>query len=161
VGWDDSPDYLNPLPTWRGVILIAVIFAVAIILAVLFGYSVRAAELAGTVDKVVDGDTLWLCDSTACHKVRVCGIDAPEAGEAGYHESKAALTALVTGMTVRCVQVGDGTPCDGRSKPTNRDRVVAQCFAGEADLAAALVAQGQACDWTKFTGGHYAKDGQG
>jgi endonuclease YncB( thermonuclease family) len=41
----------------------------------------HAAEFSGSVDKIVDGDTLWVCDATACHKIRICGIDAPEKGE--------------------------------------------------------------------------------
>jgi hypothetical protein len=38
-------------------------------------------------------------------------------------EAKAALTSLIGGKDVRCVQVGSGTPCDGRSRPTNRNRI--------------------------------------
>jgi endonuclease YncB( thermonuclease family) len=153
TGYDDSPDYGGPDPTWRGVLNGALIFLLA---ALLVAYA-RAAVFVGTVEKVIDGDTLWLCDPTACHKIRLCGIDAPEQGDAGYAESGEALRSLVAGMNVRCVQVGDGTPCDGRSKPMNRDRIVAQCFAGEADIAGALVALRAACDWTKFTRGHYSK----
>jgi endonuclease YncB( thermonuclease family) len=115
----------------------------------------QALDLRGNADKVVDGDTLWICDERACRKVRLCGVNAPERGEVGYQASKAALANLVKGKSVRCIQVGSGTPCDGRSKPTNRDRVVAQCFVGDLDLAAALVTQGHACDWVKFSGGVY------
>jgi endonuclease YncB( thermonuclease family) len=120
-----------------------------------------AAELVGTVDKVVDGDTFWLCDASACHKIRVCGINAPEKGETGYREASEALKSLVTGKTVRCVQVGSGTVCDGRSEPTNHDRIVAQCFDGAADIAAPLVERGFACDWIKFSGGHYSRNKKG
>jgi hypothetical protein len=62
---------------------------------------------------------------------------------------------------LRCVQVGAGTPCDGRSKPTNHDRVVAQCFTDQGDISALLAAKGLACDWVKFSGGRYSEDGQG
>jgi endonuclease YncB( thermonuclease family) len=58
-----------------------------------------------------------------------------------------------------CVQVGDGTICDGRSAPTNRGRIVAQCFVDKIDIAATLVSRGFACDWVKFSGGHYAHGG--
>lgn len=120
-----------------------------------------AAEFSGSVDKIIDGDTFWLCDATACHKIRVCGINAPERGDPGYRDSGAALEAIVKGKAVRCIQVGDGTPCDGRSKSTNRDRIVAQCFADGADIAAPLVDQGFACDWVKFSGGIYSKGSNG
>jgi len=105
------------------------------LLVVLATATAHAAEFSGSVDKIVDGDTLWVCDESACHKIRICGIDAPEKGEPGYHESAEALRKLVEGKAVRCVQVGSGTPCDGRSKPTNHDRIVAQCFVDGADIA--------------------------
>ena len=121
----------------------------------------HAAEFSGSVDKIVDGDTFWVCDASACHKIRVCGIKAPEKGNPGYRESGEALTQLVEGKAIRCVQVGDGTPCDGRSKPINHDRIVAQCFADGADIAVPLVEQGLACDWVKFSGGAYSNSGKG
>jgi endonuclease YncB( thermonuclease family) len=117
------------------------------------------ADFSGSVDKIADGDTFWLCDATACHKIRLCGADAPEKGEPGYQESAKALKRLVQDKPVRCIQVGDGTPCDGRSKPTNHDRIVAQCFADGA--AVPLVEEGFACDWVKFSGGIYTDGGKG
>jgi endonuclease YncB( thermonuclease family) len=154
----NTPDYGGCPQTWRGFLLGLLIFAMAVALIIAYA---RAAEFAGSVDKVIDGDTFWLCDAMACHKIRLCGIDAPEEDHLGYHESSEALKELVAGKTVRCVQVGNGTPCDGRSKPTSRDRIVAQCFVADTDLAAELVAKGAACDWIKFTGGHYSSGGSG
>lgn len=122
--------------------------------------SASAGEYVGTADKVADGDTFWLCNKEACQKIRLCGVNAPERGQAGYRESTEALSALVEGRNVRCRQVGSGTPCDGRSKPVNGDRIVAQCFA-ESDLANVLVSQGLACDWVRFSGGHYSREGRG
>src|SRR5665811_1093869 len=127
----------------------------------LIGPATQAAEFSGTVDRGVDGDTLWVCDVTACHKIRLCGADAPEKGEPGYREGAEALKALVGGKSVRCIQVGSGTPCDGLSKPMNRDRIVAQCFVEGTDIAGALVEQDFACDWVRFSGGNYSKDGRG
>ena len=65
---------------------------------------------------------------------------------------------LVFRKTVRCIQVGQppGTVCDKRSKPTNRDRIVAQCFVDNHDIAEPMVKGGYACDWVKFSGGHYS-----
>ena len=135
---------------------------------VLFGLvlsvtSATAANFTGSADKIIDGDTFWLCDLTACHKIRVCGINAPERGEAGSHELRDALAGLMKGIQIRCVQVGEGTPCDGRSKPTNGDRIVAQCYLGNGsvDIADQMVKQGFACDWVKFSGGRYSNDGIG
>lgn len=157
-GYEKFPDYGGPKPTWPGIILGVLTVAAALLF---LGFHVRAEELTGSAGKVVDGDTFWLCDKAGCHKIRICGIDAPERGELGYQESGAALMALMKGKTVRCVQVGKGTPCDNRSKPINRDRIVAQCFADGVDIAAPLVAQGHACDWMKFSGGIYSSGGDG
>ena len=112
-----------------------------------------AAEINGTATKVIDGDTFQL-DGVA---IRLCGIDAPEDGQNGARESARFLAELVEGRAVRCVVVGGGTPCDGRSKATSRNRIVAQCFVDGRDLAAELTAAGHACDWPKFSAGAYSK----
>lgn len=117
-----------------------------------------AAEYSGVADwtRANDGDTFWLCATGVCTKIRLCGIDAPEADDSGGRDAGAALKSIVADHPVRCVQVGDGTLCDGRSKPTNGDRVVAQCFAAGRDIALEMVQQGQACDWIAFSNGAYA-----
>lgn len=91
-------------------------YAVAILALTLFVSLVNAAEFEGRTDRIVDGDTFWLCDAATCTKIRLCGIDAPEIGDPRAAAATAALTALLRGQ-VRCVQVGAGTPCDGRSAP--------------------------------------------
>jgi micrococcal nuclease len=121
-----------------------------------------AAEFSGRVTTVIDGDDIEVCaDGGKCTRIRLCGIDAPEQRCSGYAEARATLRGIVEGKAIRCVQVGEGTPCDGRSKPTNRERVVAQCFVEGADIAAALVKQGLVCDWRRFSGGYYSRDGKG
>src|SRR3989344_9484453 len=45
-----------------------------------------------TVSRVIDGDTFELADKEV---VRLVGIDAPEAGECYYDESKEALRQLI------------------------------------------------------------------
>jgi endonuclease YncB( thermonuclease family) len=115
-----------------------------------------SAEYSGTVGHIRDGDTFAVCDATMCTMVRICGIDTPERGEAGADAATAALVGLIEGRDLRCVQVGGGTPCDGRSAATNGDRIVAQCFADGVDIAEPLVERGFACDWIRFSGGHYS-----
>ena len=115
-----------------------------------------ANVIEGVASRIVDGDTLYVCNQTVCEKVRLCGIDAPERADARGAASTATLKVIALNKELRCVRVGEGTVCDGRSKPTNRDRVVAQCFLGKQDLAATMVERGQACDWIKFSGGHYS-----
>ena len=36
------------------------------------------------------------------------------------------------------------------------DRIVAQCFVGDQDIAMAMICSGDAKDWPKFSGGYYA-----
>ena len=102
---------------------------------------------------VVDGDTLYVGQI----KYRLCGIDAPEQGHPGYHQAIDYLHALVRGKKIECIPVGQGTPCDGRSKPRSHDLIVAQCFVDGEDLAAKMVRAGYAKDWPKFSGGYYGR----
>jgi endonuclease YncB( thermonuclease family) len=115
----------------------------------------------GPVTHVVDGDTFDIRHDGARVRIRICGIDSPERGEAGFEEATRTLRAMISGQTLRCVQVGEGTPCDGRSAPTSFGRVVAQCFLGERDIATEMVRRGAACDWPRFSGGHYQRVGGG
>jgi endonuclease YncB( thermonuclease family) len=68
-------------------------------------------------------------------RVRICGIDAPERGQPGYSQAAGVLSNMIEGKLVYCLQVGEGTPCDGKSKPNSRDRIVAQCFIDKLDIA--------------------------
>ncbi len=133
--------------------------ALALLAAFLLAGPATAADTTGTPDKIVDGDTLWVCDQSTCRKIRLCGIDAPELSDPRGPASKRALQNLVGGSVINCVPVGEGTVCDGRSRPTNYDRIVAQCFVHERDLAAEMVSAGQACDWVAFSGGAYSRQG--
>lgn len=127
------------------------ILAMALGLAV-FCQSASAQTIEGTVTNVIDGDTF----DFRTVRIRICGIDAPERGELGYLEATTALAGLISGRYVLCVPVGAGSVCDGRSKPLNRKRVVAQCFVGRLDIADRMVTSGHACDWVKFSGGAYS-----
>jgi micrococcal nuclease len=132
-------------------------WAIAVLCAALTCLSVdaSAAEFTGPVTHIVDGDTFDMRTAAGPVRIRFCGIDSPEHGQAGYHSAADVLQKLIGGKTVRCVQVGAGTPCDGRSRPTNRDRVVARCFIGGLDIATEMVRGRHACDWPRFPGRHY------
>jgi endonuclease YncB( thermonuclease family) len=115
----------------------------------------QAAEYDGPVTHIRDGDTFVLRVDGVNLPVRLCGVDSPERDGKGYLPAKIALTELIKGKSVRCVQVGSGTPCDGRSRSTSRDRIVARCFVGDLDIAAEMVRSGKACAWPKFSGSYY------
>jgi endonuclease YncB( thermonuclease family) len=114
-----------------------------------------AADYLGKVTSVADGDTFTMESETGKVRVRICGIDAPERGQPGYGQAAGVLANRIEGKTVHCLQVGEGTVCDDKSKPNNRDRIVAQCFLDKLDIAEEMTKSGTACDWPKFSGGHY------
>ena len=114
-----------------------------------------AADYLGEVLAVSDGDTFTMQSETGNVRVRICGIDAPERGQPGYGQATGVLWNMIEGKTVHCLQVGEGTVCDGRSPPRSRDRAVAQCFLGKLDIAEEMTKSGTACDWPKFSGGRY------
>lgn len=115
-------------------------------------------DYLGVVTAVDDGDSFhMLADGKRVH-IRLCGIDSPERGQPGYAAAGAALASMIEGKQVHCLQVGEGTPCDGRSRPKSRDRAVAQCFIADKDIAAAMVRLKQACDWPRFSNGYYKLD---
>ena len=111
--------------------------------------------LSGQISRYRDGDTFVLQGQP----IRLCGIDTPEKGTQGYNEAEGFLVALTNGRQVTCRVVGEGTPCDGRSKKRSRDRLVAQCFINGQDIADELVRSSHACDWRKFSGGWYSRNG--
>lgn len=133
--------------------MIKVALATALVV-VAFASWVKADEWTSTVSRVIDGDTFQL--SRPLVKIRLCGVDTPERGAPGHNEAALFLQVAVSGKAVQCKTVGEGTPCDGRSRKKNRDRFVAQCFVDGNDIAMALVKAGLACAWPKYSGRHYA-----
>lgn len=60
------------------------------------------------------------------------------------------------GQQLDCIQVGGGTPCDGRASPVFGDAVVAQCRTAQgADLAHQLSSDGYLCDLPAQSGSIY------
>lgn len=151
--WQTPP---RPASWWLGL-------ALAFLLSVGVGvwgasWLAEPRELTGTA-RVIDGDTLDLCAGPDCRRIRLCGIDTPERGQPGYGAARRALSGLIAGEELRCVPVGKGSVCDGRSAPSSHDRIVAQCFHSRwGDIAGEMVARGHACDLTQFSGGHYVRE---
>lgn len=122
-----------------------------LIVSLLITSTAVAAPITGPISKIRDGDTFLIGNQP----IRICGIDAPERGTKAGKQSTKYLRKMTIGKSLRCIPVGEGTVCDGRSRRTNRDRIVAQCFIQGRDIAEMLVRSGNACDWTKFSGGAY------
>jgi endonuclease YncB( thermonuclease family) len=134
--------------------LIRKAFWVTLAATLAFSTNASAASFDGPAT-VVDGDTLDIKTASKTVRIRLCGIDSPEARHAGGAEATVKMANLIRDKRVHCIQVGGGTPCDGRSKPWNRNRVVAQCFVNGADISKEMVCSGHAVDWPKFSAGHY------
>lgn len=113
------------------------------------------SEIRGTA-RAIDGDDLVVSTGRDAVRVRLCGIDAPERHWPAVL-AKITLAARVDGRIVSCVPVGHGTPCDGRSRPKAGARIVAQCFVDGLDIGGEMVRLRVACDWSKFSGGHYIR----
>ncbi len=83
---------LKKLHCWRH--LANALIPAALLLA---GLSASAAELAGKVVRVADGDTITVLDASKTqHRIRMTGIDAPESSQAFGNRSRQSLADLVT-----------------------------------------------------------------
>lgn len=161
-GYEKSPDYGGRPAGWRSWLVSIIFLIIATTTIGLLAYRLivstatpEVGEFQGSAGAIIDGDTFDLCSGGSCQRVRLCGIDAPERGQPGFEPASNSLKAILDNQIVRCIQVGRGTVCDGRSKPTNRRRIVAQCFVDNLDVAAEMVNAGHACDWPEFSGGAY------
>ena len=68
----------------------------------------------GTVDGVIDGDTLQAVVEGQRVEIRLIGVDAPEAADCYGGESRTALSSLVTGQTVALTTDGAEIDSSGR-----------------------------------------------
>ncbi len=109
-----------------------------------------AQTLVGTA-RVVDGDTLQLMGE----RVRLFGIDAPEAGQIcldaagrGWDCGSFATAALVALTATE-------TRCEGQDRD-RYGRLVARCYAGRADIGAALVEAGAAFAYARYSSDYLA-----
>lgn len=80
-----------------------------------------SAILTARVTRIVDGDGLVLKSG---EEIRLGDFNAPERGQPGGSEAKAALSDIAYGETVDC------TPCEGARRAgqcTSYDRIIATC----------------------------------
>lgn len=107
------------------------------------------ASLVG-IPSVVDGDTIKIQDQ----RIRLYGIDAPEVSQTCKrsntkwrcgHAAALALSDRLKSSTVTCEVMGSD----------HYNRIVAECFQGNTNINAWLVAEGWALDWPKYSKGDY------
>lgn len=98
----------------------------------------------GRVTRIVDGDTLWISGQDV--RIRIWGLDAPEANEPGGSTATTALTRLVSGRDLTC-----------RQRDIDRyGRIVGQCFLPDGrDITAVMIENGTATEYCFFSGNHY------
>jgi endonuclease YncB( thermonuclease family) len=77
------------------------------------GGSVPAGE-DGTVNFVIDGDTIDVTINGQSQRVRYIGVNTPERDEVCYNEARQANTLFVNGKTVRLVKDAENTDRFGR-----------------------------------------------
>ena len=74
----------------------------ALLALLLIAFSAPAAEFAGRVVGVHDGDTITVLDASRIqHKIRLAGIDAPELKQAFGSKSKQNLSGLIYNKQVK------------------------------------------------------------
>lgn len=140
-----------------------VAFALAVGVMGLSGSNVRArSDAAAVVDRVsglarvIDGDTISVADT----RVRLEGIDAPEAGQTCKRKwfgtwpcgsaSTSALAKLVEGRTVSC---------DARGYD-KYGRTLAICFVDGKDINAQMVRQGLAWAFVRYSRSYVQEEAQ-
>lgn len=122
---------------------------------------VRAERLEGRVERVTDGDSLWVRVSEPqgafgdgpVLKVRMAGIDAPERCQLHGAEAGAALRERLLGQAVRL----------DRSGLDAYDRSLARVSLAGEDIGAWMVASGHAWSYSRKSsaeqpGGRYARE---
>jgi hypothetical protein len=78
-------------------------------------------DVVEPITRPAGGRIRWLDrsgDCTKAQRVRLCGIAPPSARHAGGGRPLAKMKEIIGKKKVRCIQVRDGTPCDGRSPRT-------------------------------------------
>lgn len=99
-----------------------------------------AEQLTGKVVDVHDGDSLTLLVEKVQHKVRLDGIDAPEAKQAFGEVSRKALASMVAGKQVTV----------DWKKRDRYHRIIGQVKIGSTDVNLKQVATGMAWHFTEY-----------
>jgi endonuclease YncB( thermonuclease family) len=122
--------------------MITRILFLTVAVALALGSPAEARDIKGKA-RVVDGDTLYVGQV----KIRLNGIDAPERGQARFRAATQALRSFVAGKVVICRLNGD----------TSYDRYIGSCYVDGFDVAASVIATGNALDCPRYSGGRYRR----
>jgi endonuclease YncB( thermonuclease family) len=117
---------------------------------------VTVAEHSGTVTEVIDGDTVrvaiqnWQKEE---ERVRLAAIDTPERGQQWFAESRAALSRMVKGQTVRLQWVDSNLP-----QRDQYGRLLVYLFVDDQNINVEMVRQGWSPYISKYGEGRYHLD---
>lgn len=127
---------------WSLIVFLCLVVAALILTLVMA--TAGPARLSGSVQRIVDGDTLRLQGLEP--SIRIWGLDAPERGHPGGAEATNVLQSLVTGQVLTC-----------RIRDIDRyDRIVGQCYLSDGkDIAAEMIRLGVATEYCRYSGGYY------
>jgi endonuclease YncB( thermonuclease family) len=113
----------------------------SILLAVVFAGALSAAEVAGRVVGVTDGDTLTLLTPQRRQlTIRLTEIDAPEGGQPWGTRSKQALSQLVFRRDVRIIESGKD----------QYGRTLGRIYVGATDVSADMIRTGNAWAYRQY-----------
>ena len=113
------------------------------------GIVMMSPAMAGNT-LVIDGDTVWI-DGT---RVRLQGIDAPEAGQSCIRDGKAYDCGAYAAAALRRFIAHHPVQC--RKTGTDRyGRTLARCEVSGIDLGSLMVRSGWALDDKRFSGAYY------
>lgn len=106
----------------------------------------RAPRLTGPV-RVVDGDTIRLGE----HRIRLHGIDAPESDQACLDPQGAAWACGDAATERLAALIGDDPVYCSERDIDRYQRIIGECFADGSNLNAALVAEGFAFAYRRYS----------
>lgn len=115
---------------------------------------VARSQLAAASVRVIDGDTLDLDGA----RVRLFGIDAPERGQICDLRGKDWDCGAFARLMLQDLVAQGDIRCDIEDRD-RYGRVVATCHAGGQDINAAMVAQGAALAYTRYSDRYAAAEG--
>tara|TARA_B100001063_G_C16753152_1_gene551497 strand:- start:1684 stop:2160 length:477 start_codon:yes stop_codon:yes gene_type:complete len=128
------------------------------IIIIIFTLSISINNSYASEVKIVDGDTINLNGD----KIRFSGIDAPES----FYKGREQL-CLKKKIIIRCGKlskdflikiIGKNTvTCKKEKKPDKYNRILAECFVKGQSLSKALVKNGFAFDYPKYSKKKYSK----